>query len=209
MSLKGYKQSPEHVAKRIASARASGFYERCAQRLKMNPIGRRSKQSEASNLKRSLAMRGRKNSLGCKRSQEFKDNLSRYWKGKPLGEDQRRKIGDAHRGQKCNWYVDGKGYERAGKRTALMQHVEYKIWKTRVFSRDSHKCVLCGSTEKIQADHIKPLRLYPELALDENNGRTLCSVCHRKTDTYGGKFRKWLKQNMIVDSFAYAPTTFI
>ena len=46
-------------------------------------------------------------------------------------------------------------------------------------------CGLSGGV--IQADHIKPYSLYPELRLEIDNGRTLCKPCHIKTDTYGRK----------------------
>lgn len=62
---------------------------------------------------------------------------------------------------------------------------EYKEWRKKIVERDK-KCVICGSNKEIEVDHIKPLALYPELALKENNGRVLCKKCHKKTDTYGG-----------------------
>ncbi|WP_248579895.1 HNH endonuclease signature motif containing protein [Nocardioides sp. InS609-2] len=40
--------------------------------------------------------------------------------------------------------------------------------------------VECGSTEELQADHIKPASLYPELALDIDNMQTLCGPCNRR-----------------------------
>ena len=62
---------------------------------------------------------------------------------------------------------------------------EYKVWRNKVIERDNSKCVLCGSFKKIIVDHIKPLALYPQLALKIENGRVLCEPCHKKTDTYG------------------------
>ena len=62
---------------------------------------------------------------------------------------------------------------------------EYKQWRDNVLKRDNYKCVLCGSKKNIEVDHIKPLALFPDLALDINNGRVLCEKCHKKTDTYG------------------------
>lgn len=65
-------------------------------------------------------------------------------------------------------------------------------WRQLVLERDGHKCIKCGSTENLQADHIKPFCYFPELRLDVKNGRTLCVSCHRKTDTYGPKARRIL-----------------
>lgn len=61
----------------------------------------------------------------------------------------------------------------------------YKEWRLSVLKEGKKKCKLCGSKERLEVDHIKPLALYPKLALDVNNGRVLCRNCHKKTDTYG------------------------
>lgn len=83
-----------------------------------------------------------------------------------------------------------------GKRTAdkkIRQSMVYRKWREAVFKRDGYSCVICGDrnytgrgeTVIINADHIKPFALHPELRFDINNGRTLCEPCHRKTKTYG------------------------
>ena len=61
----------------------------------------------------------------------------------------------------------------------------YKKWRTKVFKRDKYQCVIGGKAHgnKIQADHIKPQSLYPELRFVVSNGRTLCRPCHKKTPT--------------------------
>lgn len=67
----------------------------------------------------------------------------------------------------------------------LTKSARYKQWRKAVLKRDSYKCVWCGSTENLEADHVKSKALYPELIFDVTNGRTLCNPCHRKTPTYG------------------------
>lgn len=91
---------------------------------------------------------------------------------------------------------------RGGKtkgRNLLMAKQEYKDWRKAVYERDGYACVHCGvagNGKNLQADHIKPYALYPDLVFDIDNGRTLCISCHKATDTYGWKLfndMKWKK----------------
>lgn len=72
----------------------------------------------------------------------------------------------------------------------IRNSVEYKAWREAVFKRDNWACVWCGAkcgngkNVILNADHIKPFSLFPELRLEVSNGRTLCKPCHKKTDTY-------------------------
>lgn len=47
-----------------------------------------------------------------------------------------------------------------------------------ILERDHHRCVLCGSTENLEADHITPWSKGGADTLA--NGRTLCRTCHRR-----------------------------
>lgn len=63
---------------------------------------------------------------------------------------------------------------------------EYLLWRAAVFERDDYTCVFCNKKGvRLEADHIKPFSLFPELRFAIDNGRTLCRTCHRKTDTWG------------------------
>lgn len=56
---------------------------------------------------------------------------------------------------------------------------EIDDWRHAVYVRDNYTCKICGATDcEIHAHHIKPKRLYPEMAFDENNGLSLCRNCH-------------------------------
>jgi len=67
---------------------------------------------------------------------------------------------------------------------------KYRHWRMSVFKRDNFTCVICGVHNRtLEADHIKPQSVHPELRYDLKNGRTLCHECHKKTDTYGYKQR--------------------
>lgn len=66
---------------------------------------------------------------------------------------------------------------------------EYKQWRREVFTRDGYKCVACGDARggNLEADHIVPRSVRPDLIHEIENGRTLCHSCHRKTWSYGGE----------------------
>lgn len=71
----------------------------------------------------------------------------------------------------------------------------YDDWRKAVLKRDNYTCQICGiSGVKMQADHIKMFAIYPELRFDIDNGRALCKNCHKKTDTYGSKAHKEVKE---------------
>lgn len=59
--------------------------------------------------------------------------------------------------------------------------LEYTIWRRAVLERDKYQCIWCGSREKLEVDHIKKFSLYPEIRFAIDNGRTLCSICHKTT----------------------------
>lgn len=102
------------------------------------------------------------------------DAIRNYWRGKQKPFMRNEK----------NWNWNG-GNRREG-RHILMGRVEYKNWRLAVFVRDKFTCQLCGKHGgNLNADHIKPYALYPELVLDINNGRTLCIECHRQTESWG------------------------
>lgn len=72
---------------------------------------------------------------------------------------------------------------------------EYKIWRKAVFERDDHTCQSCFKRGgDLEADHIKPFALFPELRFITDNGLTLCKPCHRKTPTFGQNIKRLSKQ---------------
>lgn len=86
------------------------------------------------------------------------------------------------------------------KNWGLHRSHQYRQWRDAILKRDG-KCVECNSTERLEADHIKPVSLYPELLLDLNNGRALCHTCHMVTDTYAGKANKLKKERVAISRF--------
>lgn len=129
--------------------------------------------------------------LGFKHSLETRKKLSLaklgkprpYLVGKKFTDEHRRKISESHKGAKC--------YRWKGGITKLKHRgIEYKIWRSNVFTRDNWVCKTCGVRGgKLEAHHIKSWANYPELRFDIENGITLCVECHKLTDNYCGKTR--------------------
>ena len=73
----------------------------------------------------------------------------------------------------------------------IRKSAEYKLWRINVFKRDNFTCIWCGyKGNKLNADHIKPFSLFPELRFVIDNGRTLCVECHKMTDSYLNSYGK-------------------
>lgn len=71
---------------------------------------------------------------------------------------------------------------------------EARDWRKAIFERDNYTCQICLKRGGyLQADHIKPWSLYPDLRLELSNGRTLCRDCHKQTPTYMGRMKNYLK----------------
>ena len=117
---------------------------------------------------------------GIKRSQVWKDNISKSKQDIPLSI--RINMSNGKKGDKNGMWRGGV----TPKNRRARGSIEYKEWRKAIFKRDDYTCQFCkvrGVT--LHADHIKPFSLYPELRYEVSNGRTLCIACHRSTDTYG------------------------
>lgn len=53
-----------------------------------------------------------------------------------------------------------------------------------VFSRDNHKCVMCGNTDELDAHHITDRSEMPNGGYVLENGISLCPECHRKAELW-------------------------
>lgn len=129
-------------------------------------------------------------------------------KGKPKSFEHIEKVANANRGKKRP-QMSGVNHPRWNGLTPLKEQIrksfENKQWKYFCFKRDKNKCTQCGSSKNIEVDHIVPfsfiiktknIKTLEEAIMcselwDTNNGRTLCRPCHKKTDTYGEKAKKW------------------
>lgn len=55
----------------------------------------------------------------------------------------------------------------------------FRLWRKEVLGLYKF-CVMCGSKDDIQADHIIPVFKDPSLALVVSNGQPICKSCHHK-----------------------------
>lgn len=55
---------------------------------------------------------------------------------------------------------------------------EYDEWRQAVKERDDYTCQDCGSRGEVHAHHIVPMGEDLSLALQTENGVTLCKECH-------------------------------
>lgn len=152
------------------------------------------KMSDAEKIKHSQALKFRNKKFGRaggvpkghKFSDIVKQNMS---KGQALAYKLGTRI--AHWSGKKRPNISGeKNYNWKGRPFGenhfLRNSLEMKLCREACFKRDNYTCLWCGQRGgKLNADHIKPWSLFPELRFALDNLRTLCLSCHRKTDTYG------------------------
>ena len=146
--------------------------------------------------------RRRKQLLLIVKKPEVRKKISDSRKGKKLPLEYRLNLSKSHLGKTSYWknkkrpnMTGDKHPNWQGGKTsinAIVRHsLEYKLWRKAVFERDNYTCVWCGlksgngKTVVLNADHIKPFYLYPELRFAIDNGRTLCIDCHKTTNTFG------------------------
>lgn len=178
--LKGTKQTPEHVEKRMSKVRGV-----CSERRRIaatkngfqkgninwnkGKFGIMSKETLAKMSEAKLGKAPPPHKPGCKcfRCDPKKGNLNHN-------------------------YVSGCTDERNRLRRELRQ------WSRDVMMRDNFTCVMCHTVGRnLNAHHIKKFADYPELRLMVNNGVTLCESCHKsvikKEQEYEEMFEALLK----------------
>lgn len=65
---------------------------------------------------------------------------------------------------------------------SFLESYEWRRVRMVVLKRDGARCACCGATPadgvRMNVDHIKPRKNFPELALDPRNLQVLCEVCN-------------------------------
>ena len=207
MALLGIKLTEEHKRK-IGLANAISHKGKILSENHKQNIGtshkglKYKKWSEESRKRLSMSKKGKPSpKKGCKLSieqiekmRQFKlKNPVRYWLGKKRPEV-KTFIGFGMKKGHIPWNKGKKVLATTGEKNSnwkggitpihskIRGSVEYKLWRDSVFKRDNYTCVWCGYDKGhiIEADHIKPFSLYPELRFAIDNGRTLCRECHKK-----------------------------
>lgn len=177
MPPRGYKQSAEHIARRVAAWRRStapGTMRVVLTQRNKDRVG--IPLSEEHRRKIATANKGRQFCLGHKQSPEHRRKLSEYWQ--------------KHREQH-NHYKDGKGAERTSARHEDMARLDYRLWREAVFQRDNYTCRDCNCKGgDLHAHHVKTYAEHPELRYEVSNGETLCVECHRKRHSGGDQCHK-------------------
>ena len=115
------------------------------------------------------------NLLGRKRTQDFKNRVSKNHKRPWLGK----------KGIESANYIDG----RTSKSNQIRQSLEYRLWRSSIFQLDNFTCQKCEVYGTVlEAHHINNFSEFFDLRLSINNGITLCKKCHRSFHTdYGRK----------------------
>jgi 5-methylcytosine-specific restriction endonuclease McrA len=76
----------------------------------------------------------------------------------------------------ASWKKQDEGRGNTTQRGLGWQHQQ---WAKQILVRDSYLCAYCGGKANT-ADHIKPRKTHPHLALDPDNGVACCSVCQNQ-----------------------------
>ena len=132
--------------------------------------------------------------VGKKHSKKSRLKIKEARQRQTFSSETRKKMGDAHRGNKSHTWKGGI--------TSLVQQIRkcfnYRQWRSDIYTRDKFTCILCGDNKggNLEADHYPVkfssiLKNYNiqnisdantcERLWDINNGRTLCKNCHIKT----------------------------
>jgi len=150
-------------------------------------------------------------SIGIRNSEKFQEAIKNSYgkvssfKGKHHTEESKQKNREKHLGQ-IPWNKIGDGINSLN----IRGMIEYKEWRLQIFGRDNFTCQECRMRGiYLEPHHINGvsiiLKEYNIQTLDDarncnelwnlNNGKTLCTDCHSKTDNYKGRGINMINKN--------------
>ena len=101
----------------------------------------------------------------------------KYWLGKKMSIDHRKKMSEARKGDKNPLWKGGV----SPKYKLIRMGIDFRLWREAVFARDNWTCQDCKMKGVfLHPHHIKSFIKYPELRFAIDNGKTLCKKCHGK-----------------------------
>ena len=145
--------------------------------------------------------------FGKNHSKKAKDKMSSSKKGKKRSEEHQKKLNESLKGKHYSIKTEFKKGHRGkmvgekhwnwqGGITSFNEQLrnssKMKIWKELVFLRDNFTCQnleckycnnKCGGI-LLNAHHIKPFSLFPELRFKLSNGITYCAEFHHKSELH-------------------------
>ena len=71
-----------------------------------------------------------------------------------------------------------KRISQIGRRGAVYNDWRDNVAKPYLIAKDGYKCAVCGSSGKLDIDHIQKRGSHPELKMSLDNVRFLCRKCH-------------------------------
>jgi 5-methylcytosine-specific restriction endonuclease McrA len=169
MCKKGHKQTEEHKRK-----------------IKESNLGQKRTSETKQRMKEKkrifFANGGHAHNKGIKgvyhHTDEIKEKIRKSSKERIASEETRKKIGDAHRGEKCNFYKDGKSKE------PYTPDWTYSL-KRSIRLRDKFTCQICNKRGWI-VHHID----YNKKNCKPENLVIVCKSCHSKTNF---NREKWIR----------------
>ena len=189
---KGYKFSDEARRKISLSNKGKHFFKHTKEAKRKIGLASKGNQHAKGNISWNKVPRITKHCLMCGQSfgvTGYRNNKAKYCSMFCLGKS---KLGRSpwNKGKKYLAITGEKHFAWKGgitsKNHKIRTSLEYKLWRKSVFERDNYACIWCGNNKSgnLNADHIKPFAYYPELRFAIDNGRTLCVLCHKTTESY-------------------------
>ena len=200
MALKGRKQSPEHIKRRVESTKRT-FASSEILKAKFRENGKHLLQyleehpEIRSQQRQKLSRYAKENQVGERLNSHQNTIKSRFKKGI----DARRKNGPMNFSEETREKLSKKMSEMASKQVGdkhprwkggvggehqlIRNGKSHREWSVKVYQRDRFICQNCGLHCKkgnIIAHHLKSFAENEEIRFDIDNGKTFCRSCHLK-----------------------------